>query len=196
MRLPPRRPRPPPSSGCLHLVNRKRLPRRSRPDRPSQERRLPDRPAPPRRLPAPGPSFLRPLELRHGDRSFSVGLARPAAADEWWTTILWVADEAGIVDFVELGPLAGPPPDPPLARLGPALAGELSGFVLEADGRLQLRLGNVIPAADPERPWRAPTLVRLALRWEPARAVAMRDTELAAEALGAFHRGVGRLGRS
>ena len=32
-------------------------------------------------------------------------------------------------------------PDPPLARLGPALAGSLSGLILEDDGRLQIRLG-------------------------------------------------------
>jgi hypothetical protein len=124
-----------------------------------------------------------------------VGLARPALADEWWTTILWVADADGIVDFVELAPVAGPPPEPPLARLGPAFAGALSGLILEADGRLQLRLGPVLPIPDPERPWRAPALVRLALRWEPARAAVMRDNELAAEALGAFRRALESLGR-
>jgi hypothetical protein len=123
-----------------------------------------------------------------------VGLARPVAADEWWTTILWVADEEGLVDFVNLAPAAGPPPDPPLARVGPSLAGGLSGLVLEEDGRLQLRLGAVIPPADPERPWRGPALVRLALRWEPARAAVMRDTELATEALTAFRRAVESLG--
>lgn len=97
---------------------------------------------------------------------------------------------------MDLAPAAGPPPDPPLARLGPALAGGLSGLVLEADGRVQLRLGNVIPAPDPERPWRSPALVRLALRWEPARAVVMTETERASEALAAFRRGVEALARS
>jgi len=106
-----------------------------------------------------------------------------------------VADASGIVDFVQLAPAAGPPPDPPLARLGPAFAGGLSGLILEADGRLQLRLGPLIPLADPERPWRGPALVRLALRWEPARAAVMRDTELAGEALGAFRRALESLGR-
>jgi hypothetical protein len=100
------------------------------------------------------------------------------------------------VDFVDLGPVAGPPPDPPLARLGPSLAGGLSGLILEEHGRIQLRVGHVIPAADPERPWRAPVLVRLALRWEPARAVVMSETELATEALAAFRKGVEALGRS
>jgi hypothetical protein len=106
-----------------------------------------------------------------------------------------VADEGGLADFVELAPLAGPPPEPPLARLGPALAGALSGLILEEDGRLQVRLGPVIPAPDPERPWRGPALVRLALRWEPARAAVMSENELAREALGGFRRGIEALGR-
>ena len=133
--------------------------------------------------------------MRRGAGAFEIGLARPATADEWWTTILWVAVDGDIVDFVDLGPAAGPPPDPPLARLGPVVAGGLSGFVLEADGRVQLRLGPVIPPADPERPWRGPALVRLALRWEPARAVVMTETELAGQALSSFRRGVEALGR-
>ena len=107
-----------------------------------------------------------------------------------------MADADGLVDFTDLGPSAGPPPDPPLARLGPSFAGGLSGFILEEDGRLQLRLAHVLPPADPERPWRCPALVRLALRWEPARAAVLRDTELATEALTAFRRGIEALGRS
>jgi hypothetical protein len=147
------------------------------------------------RLPVPGPSFLKPLELRRGDLVAEVGLARPAAADGWWTTILWAADPGGLVDFVDLAPTGGPPPDPPLARLGPSFAGGLSGFILEADGRLQLRLGAVIPPAEPDRPWRGPALVRLALRWEPARAAALGESQLASEALVAFRRALESLGR-
>jgi hypothetical protein len=75
------------------------------------------------------------------------------------------------------------------------MAGGLSGLVLEADGRVQLRLGHVIPPADPERPWRGPALVRFAVRWEPARAVVMTEPELAREALAAFRRGIEALGR-
>ena len=126
----------------------------------------------------------------------STGLARPVTAEGWWTTILWVADADGLVDFTDLAPAAGPPPDPPLARLGPSFAGGLSGFILEEDGRLQLRLGQVLPPADAERPWRCPALVRLALRWEPAKATVLRDNELALEALTAFRRGIEGLGRS
>jgi len=124
-----------------------------------------------------------------------VGLARPVSAEGWWTTILWAADAGGLLDFVDLAPAAGPPPDPPLARLGPSFAGGLSGFILEDEGRLQLRLGAVIPPAESDRPWRGPALVRLALRWEPARAAVMRETELATEALGAFRRALESLGR-
>ena len=50
-----------------------------------------------------------------------------------------------LATFVELAPAAGPPPEPPLARLGPALAGGLSGMILEDAGRLQIRLGLAVP---------------------------------------------------
>ena len=148
------------------------------------------------RLPAPGPSYLREQELRIGDRVLSVGMGRPSMPTEnWWTAILWVAEPPGLVSFVELAPAAGPPPDPPLARLGPALAGGLSGLILEDAGRLQIRLGLVIPPEDPERPWRCPAVVRAAFRWEPARAATLRPNALATEVLTAFRRAVEGLGR-
>ena len=49
------------------------------------------------------------------------------APDGWWLAVLWVADAEGVIPFWQAGPAAGPPPDPPLARLGPAVAGALSG---------------------------------------------------------------------
>lgn len=115
--------------------------------------------------------------------------------DEWWTAILWVADGGQLAQFVDLGPAAGPPPEPPLARLGPSLAGGLSGLILEDAGRLQIRLGLAVPPPDPERPWRCPVVVRAAFRWEPARAAAMRPNELAQEVLTAFRRAAEGLGR-
>jgi hypothetical protein len=124
-----------------------------------------------------------------------LGMSRPATVDDWWTTILWVADDDGVVAFNELAPAAGPPPDPPLARLGPALAGSLSGLILEDDGRLQIRLGLVATPRDPERPWRCPALVRVAFRWEPAQAAVLRLNDLAAEVLGGFKRSLEALGR-
>lgn len=123
-------------------------------------------------------------------------MSRPSApADDWWTAILWVAGDDGLATFVELAPAAGPPPDPPLARLGPALAGGLSGLILEDAGRLQIRLGLAVPPADPERPWRCPAVVRAAFRWEPARAATLRPNELATEVLTAFRRAIEGLGR-
>ncbi len=123
-------------------------------------------------------------------------MSRPAIpAEDWWTVILWVAADDGLATFVELAPTAGPPPDPPLARLGPALAGGLSGLILEDAGRLQIRLGLVVPPDDPERPWRCPAIVRAAFRWEPARAAALAPNALASEVLTAFRRAIEGLSR-
>ncbi len=122
-------------------------------------------------------------------------MSRPSLpADDWWTAILWIAGDDGLVPFVELAPAAGPPPDPPLARLGPALAGGLSGLILEDAGRLQIRLGLVVPPEDPERPWRCPAVVRAAFRWEPARAATLTPNALASEVLTAFRRAIEGLG--
>ena len=123
-------------------------------------------------------------------------MGRPSApTEEWWTALLWIAAEDGLASFVDLAPAAGPPPKPPLARLGPALAGGLSGMILEDAGRLQIRLGLAVPPADPERPWRCPAIVRAAFRWEPARAAALRPNDLATEVLTAFRRAIESLGR-
>ncbi len=110
-------------------------------------------------------------------------------------TVLWVTDEDGVVSFRDVAPTAGPPPGPPLARLGPALAGALSGLILEDAGRLQLRVGGAVPPDDPARPWQAPLAVRAAFRFEPARAAAMRPNELAETVLAAFRRSVEGLSR-
>jgi hypothetical protein len=147
------------------------------------------------RLPPPGPSFLREHEVRVGDRALRAGMARPAEADGWWMTLLWVADDEGVVSFRDVAAAAGPPPEPPLARLGPALSGALSGLILEDAGRLQLRVAGLVAPEDPARPWRAPLAVRAAFRFEPARAATMRPNELAETVLAAFRRAVERLGR-
>lgn len=150
----------------------------------------------PDRLPPPGPSFLREHEVRIGDRTYRAGMARPSEApDGWWLALLWVADEDGVIAFRDVAPAAGPPPDPPLGRLGPALSGALSGLILEDDGRLQLRVGGLVPPEDPALPWRAPLAVRAAFRFEPARAAAMRPNELAETVLAAFRRAVEGLAR-
>ncbi len=119
------------------------------------------------------------------------GMGRPSEApDGWWLAILWVTDDAGVVSFIDVAPDAGPPPDPPLARLGPAVSGALSGLILEDGGRLQMRLGLVRPPDDPDRPWRVPLAIRAAFRFEPARAATMPSNALAETVLSGFRRSV------
>jgi hypothetical protein len=150
----------------------------------------------PDRLPPPGPSFLREHEVRVRERTYRAGMGRPSdAPDGWWLTLMWVADDEGVVSFRDVAPAAGPPPDPPLARLGPALAGALSGLILEDAGRLQLRVAGLLPPDDETRPWRAPLAVRAAFRFEPARAAAMGANELAETVLAGFRKAVEGLGR-
>jgi hypothetical protein len=145
----------------------------------------------PDRLPRPGPSYLREHPVRIGDRTYLAGMSRPSdAPDGWWLAVLWVADDDGVVSFRDVAPDAGPPPDPPLGRLGPAISGALSGLILEDDGRLQMRLGLIAPPDDPDRPWRVPLAIRVAFRFEPARAATMRPNELAEMVLDGFIRAV------
>ena len=123
-------------------------------------------------------------------------MSRPSEApDDWWLAVLWVADDEGVVSFRDVAPAGGPPPDPPLARLGPSLAGGLSGLVREEDGRIAIRLVSVVAPADPARPWICPLAVRCAFKWEPARQAAMRPNELAEAVLAAFRRSVEGLAR-
>ena len=118
-------------------------------------------------------------------------MGRPSEApDGWWLAILWVTDDAGVPSFRDVAPESGPPPDPPLSRLGPAISGALSGLILEDAGRLQMRLGLVQPPDDPDRPWRVPLAIRAAFRFEPARAATMRSNELAETVLSGFRRSV------
>lgn len=148
------------------------------------------------RLPAPGPSFLREQEVRIGERVLRAGMGRPSTLpDAWYLYVLWVADDDGVVSFSDVAPAAGPPPDPPLTRLGPALSGALSGLIREEDGRLAIRLTPVAPPADATRPWRAPLAVRAALGLEPMRAATMRPNDLATTVLSAFRHAVEGLHR-
>lgn len=171
------------------------------PDPPTHDTRLADE-APrhrelPERLPVPGPSFLREHAVVTHRRTLRAGLTRPTTSDDgWWLAVAWIADDHGVVSFVDLAPAAGPRPEPPLALLGPTLAGGLSGLILEEGGHLAIRLATVMPAPDPARPWRVPAAVRMAFRWEPMRAAAMRPNELADTVLAAFRRAAEDLGRS
>lgn len=150
----------------------------------------------PERLPPPGPSFIRERVVRIGDRVARVGMSRPTTTDDgWWLAVLWVSDDDGVLSFRDVAPAAGPPPEPPLLRLGPILAGNLSGLILEEDNRLSVRLGPIAPPDDPTRPWRSALAVRVAFKWEPMRAATMRPNELAETVATAFGQGVESLAR-
>jgi hypothetical protein len=123
-------------------------------------------------------------------------MARPTSTDDgWWLAILWVLDDDGVLPFRDLAPVSGPPAEPPLLRLGPALAGELSGWILEEDGRLAIRLNVVAPPDDPSRPWLTPAAMRLAIKFEPLRAAATPPNQLADTVMTAMRRALERLGR-
>jgi hypothetical protein len=150
----------------------------------------------PERLPHPGPGYLKAYAFRVGDRSLEAGMGRPQVGpDEWWLGVLWVTDDDGVISFREVGPAAGPPPEPPLAHLGPAFAGALSGLVREEDGRLCVRLVPLYPPEDQARPWRCPLVIRAAFKWEPARAAAMSSGTLAETVLAGFASAVASLHR-
>lgn len=150
-------------------------------------------PDPRPRLPSPGPSFLRQIELRPGDVR-RVGMSQPqVVAEGWWVTLLWCEQDGMLLTFADLAPDYGTPPGSPLLRLGPGLSGTLSGLVLEENGRQQLRLRLGHPPDDEEAPWDAPLTVLAGFRFEPARMLAMRDSELAQTVLRAFRDALLRL---
>ncbi len=123
-------------------------------------------------------------------------MAKPVdGPDEWWLAVLWVADADGVVSFRDLAPAAGPPPEPPLLRLGPSFAGSLSGLIREEDGRLAIKLAPLVPPEDEARPWRCPVAIRAAFRWEPALAATLRPNQLAEQVLAGFRRSVESLSR-
>jgi hypothetical protein len=118
-------------------------------------------------------------------------MSRPSSGpDEWWLTVMWVADDEGIASFSAVAPASGPPPDPPLARLGRSLAGGLSGLIREENGRLAIRLTPVVPPEDPARPWRCPIAIRAAFKWEAVRQASLPANELASLVLTSFGRSV------
>lgn len=150
-------------------------------------------PDPTTRLPAPGPSFLREIELAPGDAR-RVGMTQPQTlADGWWVTMLWCEQDGSLLTFNDLAPEYGTPPGSPLLRLGPGLSGTLSGLIMEESGRQQLRLRLGQPPDDEEAPWDAPLAVLAGFRFEPARRAAMRESELAQTVLRAFRDAVHRL---
>jgi len=149
----------------------------------------------PDRLPVPGPSFTKDEPISGRQSGFYAGMTSPSVTDDgWWLAHLWVSEAGGIVDALELAPVAGPPPGTPIAALGPRLAGALSGLIAEEDGRQLIRLRMPAPA-DESRPWQRPMLVMLAIRWDPVRASVMSRNELAHELIVGFASAVEALSR-
>jgi len=159
---------------------------------------MPRRAAPP--IP-PRPSFLRertihlPARDREEVRSLRLGMDRPSTSpDGWWTALAWAHDGQTVVSCLDVAPRGGPPPEPPIMRMGPVFAGALAGLVAEVGGRQALRLRLPEPA-DPARPWDRPLILQIAVTWDPVRAATMTPNQLAAEALVAFGRAVEAAGR-
>jgi hypothetical protein len=148
------------------------------------------------RLSPPGPSIVDEVRVPGPSGPYRAGIARPTTlTDDWWVTLLWVADEDGVIPLRALASAAGPPADPPLARLGPSIAGHLSGLILEESGRQMLRLRLGVAPDDERSPWEAPLIVVAAFRWEPMRAATTPGGELAAIVLAAFARSLDSLAR-
>lgn len=151
---------------------------------------------PDQRVPSPGPSFIREEQVRlrgeggRGAAAIALGISPPSVMEDgWWLVHLWAADDDGVIDASAVAPLAGPPPEPPVAALGRVFAGALAGLLDQEDGRQLIRL-RMPPALDDSRPWQRPLLLLLAVRWDPVRAAVMRQNELARELLRAFARAV------
>jgi hypothetical protein len=122
-------------------------------------------------------------------------MTSPSVTDDgWWLTHLWVGDDHGVVDALDVAPSAGPRPGTPIAALGPRLAGALSGMIAEEDGRQLIRL-RMPEAPDASRPWERPMLVMLAIRWDPVRASVMSRNQLAHELIVGFAAAVEAIGR-
>jgi hypothetical protein len=120
-------------------------------------------------------------------------MSAPKIVEGWWVTLLWCERNDALLAFTDLAPDYGTPPGSPLLRLGPGLSGTLSGLVLEENGRQMLRLRLGQPPEDDEAPWAAPLAVLAGFRFEPARMLAMRDSELAETVLRAFRDALLRL---
>ena len=144
------------------------------------------------RLPSPGPSYVKELPLRT-ESDILVGMTAPQSLEGWWLAMLWCERDHEVVEFADVAPTYGIPPGSPLLRLGPGVSGSLSGMILEEDGRQQVRLRLGQPPANDEDPWHAPLIVILGLRFEPARVLTLRDSELAKTVLEAFREAVLRL---
>ena len=119
-----------------------------------------------------------------------MGMTKPTTLEDgWWIFTMWVEDDEGVIEARTVAPLAGPPPVPPLAVIGPTLSNALMGLLDQEDGRqlIRMRMGE---ADDEAEPWRRPLMILTAVRWDPVRRSTMRDNELVAEMMRAFRRAI------
>jgi hypothetical protein len=148
----------------------------------------------PERLPLPGASYLKPrpvhLDELPADR-VTAAMATPATMpDGWWVALLWAQDERGVISCREVAPPAGPPPVPPLERIGALMTNGLGDLLAVEAERSCLKLRLVGKAADPAEPWRRPLVLQVAARWDPLRVATMTGTKVAEAALDAFARAI------
>ncbi|HSH22394.1 MAG TPA: hypothetical protein VK992_07260, partial [Candidatus Caenarcaniphilales bacterium] len=55
-------------------------------------------------------------------RRARAGMTKPSVMEDgWWLSHLWLADDDGLIDALQVAPVAGPPPGTPVHALGPRL---------------------------------------------------------------------------
>jgi hypothetical protein len=108
----------------------------------------------------------------------------------WWVGLMWAEDEAGVVSCREVAPIAGPPPTPPLQRLGELMTNGLGDLLAVEEGRSCLKLRLLGDLASESEPWRRPLVLQVAAKWDPMRIATMTETKVAEAALDAFTRAI------
>jgi len=148
----------------------------------------------PERLPLPGASFtkLRPVRVDgRPEGAVAVGSTQPTTMpDGWWLSLLWAQDGDGVVSCREVAPLAGPPPTPPLERLGALMTNGLGDLLAVEEGRSCLKLRLVGEPGDPGEPWRRPLALQVAAKWDPVRIATMTGSKVAEAAVDALARAI------
>lgn len=146
------------------------------------------------RLPSPGASYLKVKPVRLEGRPSAVvsaGMSTPTTMpDGWWVGLMWAEDESGVVSCREVAPIAGPPPLPPLQRLGELMTNALGDLLVVEEGRFCLKLRLLGDLQDPNEPWRRPLVLQVAAKWDPLRIATMTETKVAEAALDAFTRAI------
>ena len=142
------------------------------------------------RLPLPGASFLKPRPVRLDDLlsdHVTAAMTPPATMpDGWWVALLWAQDQLGVISCREVAPASGPPPIPPLERLGALMTNGLGDLLAVEAGRSCLKLRLVGEPPDLAEPWRRPLALQAAAKWDPLRVATMTGTKVAEAALDAF----------